>query len=125
MDWLKEVLEEGRTVEINLKRRKRWLNPSAHEVKMLEDSIAAAVKEVEGARELKPREEVQVLPMQKGNVRFYFKGPTKKQAKRERMDGKESRKMEREQEMEEKKEKRKKRAEERKELIANVMKANG
>lgn len=125
MEWLKEFLEEGRTVEIDIKRRKRWMNPSANEVKTVEDSIKAAVEGVAGTTELRPKEEVQVIPMQKKNVRCYFKGPMKKQQKTERMDEKESRRIEKEQEMEEKKEKRKKRAEERKESVLNIVKANG
>ncbi|MCJ1268926.1 hypothetical protein MMC22_008814 [Lobaria immixta] len=122
MDWLREFLEEGRKVDVRLKRRQKWAKPSEEEVKVLEDSVAAVVEEVR-ATEYKSKKEHKARLGEPGSVHFFLQGPAKKKEKIKGTDGKESRRMEREKEMEEKKERRKKRAEERHELLQNTLKA--
>lgn len=124
MDRLKEFLEEGRRVDILIKRRRKWENPSIQEVRLLEGTIQGVAEGVIGTKEYKPRQELKSWVGEKGNVLFYFKGPGRKREDSAQMGEKGSRRLERAQEMEEKKEKRKKRAEERTELVQHVLKKN-
>lgn len=124
MDLLKEFLEEGKQVVVRLKRAKRWVEPSAKEVEILEDYVAKVVETVVGTKEYKPRQDLKAWGKQTGIVCLYLKGPTKKQDNVEGPNGKGIRRAEREQEMEERKEKRKKRAEERKGLLQNAAETN-
>lgn len=124
MDWLKEFLEEGRRVDIRIKRRRRWENPSTQEVGLLEGTIQGVAEGVIGTKEYKPRQEQKAWAGEKGNMHYYFKGPARKRENSAQSGEKGSRRLERAQEMEEKKEKRKKRAEERKEIVQHALKAN-
>ncbi|MCJ1425813.1 hypothetical protein MMC29_003713 [Sticta canariensis] len=129
MGQLAGFLEEGKRVIVRLNRLKPRMIPSAERVRLLEGSVKELVEGMEGAKEYRPMEESQIWNTehtkrrQKGNVTFYFQGPTKKQETIEGAGAKETRRLEREQEMEERKEKRRKRAEERKESTQNPMKA--
>lgn len=127
--YLAGFLEEGKRVIVRLKREKIWMIPNPEKVRILEGSIKEVVEGIEGVKEYKRMEESKVSKPeqtkmgQKGNVTFYFQGPTKKQERIEGTGAKEARRVEREKEMEERKEKRRKRAEERKGSIQNPVEA--
>lgn len=123
MEWLKEILEKGKKVDVRLIRRKKWEIPSVEQVERLEGGIKEVMEGVEGLREYKNRQELKSWGGQKGSVHFYFQGPANKEKRKDGIIRKGSRRMEREQEMDEKKEKRKKRAEEREELLQKIVKA--
>lgn len=129
MGQLAGFLEEGKRVIVRLSRLRAWMIPSAEKVRILEGSVKELVGGVGGVKEYRPMEETKVWKTeqtkmgQKGNVTFYFQGPTKKRETNEGTGTKEARRLEREQEMEERKEKRRKRAEERKESAQNPVEA--
>lgn len=122
MDCLREFLEEGRKVEVRLKRRWKWMNPSVEGAKRLEDNVQEIANGVD-ATEFRSKVENKALRGEVGSVHFYFQGRAKKEEKIKKSDSKEIRRMEREKEMEEKKERRKKRAEERHGLLQGTLKA--
>lgn len=130
MDSLAGFLEEGKRVIVRLRRLRAWMIPSAEKVEFLEGSIKTLVEGMEGVKEYRPMEETHIWHTghvdkvkHKGNVTFYFQGPTKKEETIEATGTKETRRQEREQEMEERKEKRRKRAEERKGSLQNPVEA--